>query len=130
MQSYHFLSMFQERRPKCMPSLPRIELVERKVMSIGFKIPLPSTLELMRTKKMWNESKKCLQAAAMQLMQMHDEDKIFQGGLSLESIAYSATTQEAFFLDWGKSCTPDAVSHRLTHNRRFYLLMDKTMDFE
>ena len=36
LQSYHFISRLQARRLQCVPELPRIEIANKQVISIGF----------------------------------------------------------------------------------------------
>ena len=36
LQSYHFISRLQAQRPQCVPELPRIEIANKQVISIGF----------------------------------------------------------------------------------------------
>jgi len=63
-------------------------------------------------------------------MSLHEHLKIFQGGLSLETIAYSSLSHHAVFRDWSHACGPLGLTMRLETQRLYYFKSKKTSSFE
>ena len=67
--------------------------------------------------------------AAADLINLHEQDHLYQGSLSMEAVAYCPSRKQTYFLDWSGSCSSNGTSNRLKSSTRFYYESKDQMAF-
>ena len=113
-----------------MPEPPRIEMLKGKLISIGYKISTARSISMLKERKAWINVKQCLQHAAADLINMHDQQKLFHGGVSMHNLCFSGSLKQAFFLDWSSSCYQNGAKTRINNLPQYYFMTKKNTDFD
>ena len=130
LQNNHFLKLMTNRSIKCMPRPPRVELIEKKVVNIGFEISCADSVEMLRDKHLRDVLGQCFLKAAEQLISLHQVHRIFHGGLSPETIIYSGYDRATYFINWSHSCSSVGIQGRVVNTQRYYYNIKKTSTFD
>ena len=91
---------------------------------------LASSLETMQVNCEWLNMQKAFIDAAIALVNLHHDNAIYHGGLSMSSVTYSGLTDHAYFLDWAFSCTADTIKSRISNPSKYYFKTTRLSTFE
>ena len=130
LQNYHFLVLMASYRIKCMPLPPRIELIDKKAINIGYEISCADSVDMLRDKHLFDILRQCFISAVTQLNNLHQSHRIFHGGLSPDTIIYSGSGRETYFINWSHSCSSDGIKGRVVNTQRYYYKIKKTSTFD
>lgn len=112
-----------------MPTVPIIEVIADKVVTIGYPLNAASTISTDLQKKDWVGIKRILEAAGPALVDLHSKKGIFQGGIDFDTICYASQSKQAIFMDWSRSCTSNGVGQRLQYRGRYYFKNNRKTSF-
>ena len=64
-----------------------------KVINVGFKLDVGKTIQMLCDDQAWAMVRQAFETAAMAIVDLHDKQQLYQGGLSLGSIGFSGTNR-------------------------------------
>lgn len=122
-QGQHFLVKHQHLGIACMPKPARVEIVPTKCINLGWSLELPSTIDFMRMNKDWIDIQRAIEIAAFALLNLHQDHKVFQGGINMGSVAYAGATKQSYFINWGYACSFNSTGSRLISPTKYYFMV-------